>query len=235
MACTVHSGSLIHFLGNRIEGIHHHNAEHGVGAAGNNQCPAGTDPAQGADDHIGGNHTTAEEHGEHDQCGDDGLHLGIPAQCVAGGGCQNEAQGGGGHRIDDGVQIAADNACIPEDMLEALEVDLTDGQQHQTLVGQQLLAVGDGGHQHMPHGNDGTESNQCADRNDDHIHNPVRSAGGFHHVGNGIAVDFLLSHDMSSFPQNRDVSLNFRLSALEPISRTVPTMLWNRPEAADRA
>src|SRR5699024_988292 len=35
-------------------------------------------------------------------------------------------------------------------------------------------------------------------------------------------------------PQNSELSVNFLLSALEPISRTVPTTLWNRPEAADR-
>ena len=136
MSGAVELGSFHGSLRYAGKGAHSHHHEDGVGAAGDDQRPAGADHAQAADVHVGRYGATVEHHGQHQGDGQHRRQLGLPAEHIAAQYVDHKAEQHLACHIHQGVGIAQENAAVTEYIAVTVQRGRTQGPEHHALMGQ---------------------------------------------------------------------------------------------------
>lgn len=122
-----------------------------------------------------------------------GLAEGVAAQNV-----QDKAKPHRSGDIDDGVLVANPHGSVPENQPIALQRGLADGDNGYALVRKQAETVGNGGHEHMPHGQQGNHRHHDQAEVNDAICNVIANGQMLHHaLANALFLSDL--HVSSSF------------------------------------
>ena len=150
---AVQLGRFLVGAGQLLKGGLHHNDVVCVHQRGHDDCPAGIDEAQAADDHVGGDQAAAEDHGEHDEHGERPGQLEIlAAHQEAGDGRQEGACRGVGHNIQQGIAIALDDGGIAQHNTVSFQRRPAQRRKEDAGGSHQQPRITDGGHQDVPQG-----------------------------------------------------------------------------------